>query len=790
MLLRANTGPRIAVLLSGGYSIGSGMGRSAAMLCNALLRAFPRGRVVFGTGIPSEQVASLIDADCQSRLSVRSFHWASATDDKGKTWLRPISPDGNDFLDCEMWILYHPPSAGVVAPLRPFAIFCADLLSRIVPEAFDPARHQDSPGWLELLNSFETYRLANMVFTTTERTRADVVAYAGVPAARTIVAPQFAESRDETEVIGENPVRLDRYFLWTSNDTPHKNHERAFRMLERYYSDNPSDAIPVVLTGVGTEHFDPRQHPTGHPYHDEIRVRIAASPRLMQNVIFMGTLARPEFLAVLKGAAFLWHNVIYDNGTAAVYEAAEFGVPSLATDYPQMRFFDEKFGTNARFFSPFDIDAGADALASMTRSTREGARASCALDHERENARFHRFARSLVAYLRKQSPDRVASSGSAKGRPLRSQAIARLRDNAASVWPPLARYLDGFPFGDSVFVALVIATEEFGAEALAQFAALLREDYRDFKLLVFTIPELRAEVASNILGEVLAFDFLYAGDFRQPEDAASAYELAQVVFTESAVEHDVAKQLRSARVSVPLTALNSSPAEVRSAIRSGVARTQSTSTGTGKARFPATSRNGSLVNASAYDLDLGQYLPASSIDFSQGDNAALLEQGFFDWEAPFRWVGPEASVLLGSPVDVDTLDGAVSAIHVAGENEDSEFPLFLDLEFYDTFLDSSQAPTLAVFCNGERITDIPLAVGRRLIAVPIAPGAVRPTSLNRFRFEANIVFRAGGEGSPDDRMISWQAYRIVFARRPRSPAPSSPVRNVLAWIRGAAGKTA
>lgn len=779
MLFRSKPGPRIAVILSGGYKIGSGMGRSAAMLCNALLRTFKAGHVVFGTDIPGEEVASLIDSDCRARLSVRSFHWATAIDDSGKPWLRPISADGNDFLDCETWILYHPPSEGVVAPLRPFAIFCADLLSRIVPQAFDPAKRQDSPSWLGILNSFETYRLADMVFTTTERTRADVVAYAGVPKVRTMVAPQFVESGNEAEAVAENPVGLDRYFLWTSNDTPHKNHDRAFSMLEQFYSDRPADAIPVVLTGVGTEHFDPRQPPTGHPYHEEIRARIAASPKLMENVVFMGTLGRPEFLAVLKGAAFLWHNVIYDNGTAAVYEAAEVGVPSLATDYPQMRFFDEKFGTRACFFSAFDIEAGTEALAAMARSTLAGAGASIALDHGRENARFHRFAKTLVEHLRKQSPGRIVSSEPAGERSERSQAIARLHDNAVSVWPPLARYLDGFPWSDTVVVALVVATGDGAAEALTHFAALLREDYFDFKLLIFTPPELRATVASIIADEVLAFDFIYAGDVHQDQDAASARELAHMVFVED--EGDVASQVRLALPGVPLVVLGGSPTEMRSGMRSALARMQST-TATEGARSPVTSR----TRATAYDLDLSDYLPTSKIDFSQSDGAALLEHGFFDWEAPFRWVGQDATILLGSPVDVATIHGSEAAAHVDGGADDSEFVLILDLGFHDAFLDSSVAPALTVFCNGERVGDVPLAVGRRSIALAIPAKAARPTSLNRFRFEANIVFRAGGEGSPDDRLISWQAYRIIFVRRPRSPVASSPVRDALRWFRGTA----
>ncbi|MGC1223029.1 MAG: hypothetical protein WA872_14725, partial [Candidatus Sulfotelmatobacter sp.] len=76
----------------------------------------------------------------------------------------------------------------------------------------------------------------------------------------------------------------------------------------------------------------------------------------------------------LRHAQFLWHNVIYDNGTALAIEAAQMGVRTLSADYPQMRYLCATFGINALFFPAFDATRSAAALKEMEIQTADAGR--------------------------------------------------------------------------------------------------------------------------------------------------------------------------------------------------------------------------------------------------------------------------------------------------------------------------------------------------------------------------------------------------------------------------------
>jgi glycosyltransferase involved in cell wall biosynthesis len=131
-------------------------------------------------------------------------------------------------------------------------------------------------------------------------------------------------------------------------------------------------ALDVLATGIGTDLFDPdlpsdrragREHLWDLPYVREVREAVAAaSPAVRGRLTFPGAVSEAAYARILGAATFVAHNVIADNGTFSVVEAALLGSPSISSDYPQMRELDEAFGLGLRFFDPFDERSTAEAI--------------------------------------------------------------------------------------------------------------------------------------------------------------------------------------------------------------------------------------------------------------------------------------------------------------------------------------------------------------------------------------------------------------------------------------------
>ena len=194
---------------------------------------------------------------------------------------------------------------------------------------------------------------------------------------RALLAPQFSV-KSILKVEAEPVVRsVPPVFRLVNQRHRSSNHHRAFAVLDAYYSSGEGERLPVIVTGAHSENFDPVLALKNNAYYtDHFQAFIRERPHLMRNVFFAGPLRWGQYRHVLQGAEFFWHNVVYDNGTAGCFEAAQLGVPSLSSDYPQMHYFDAQFGTNVRFFSAFDIKAGVHALQAMTAAAKNGLRAT------------------------------------------------------------------------------------------------------------------------------------------------------------------------------------------------------------------------------------------------------------------------------------------------------------------------------------------------------------------------------------------------------------------------------
>ncbi|MEY9749852.1 glycosyltransferase involved in cell wall biosynthesis [Bradyrhizobium japonicum] len=253
------------------------------------------------------------------------------------------------FMDCDLWIFVSDRLVHPLLPLRPYALVVFDYLQRY--ENFLPRDMNES--------FLCSARHAERVIVTTEFTRRDAIQYAGLREERVSRLPILAPRFDHVDVsVSARPKR--RFFIWTTNVALHKNHENAFRALARYY-DALGGELQCIVTGADTE----RLLSPDIPYLRSSAEIVRRSPGLKRNMKILGELSDQLYRVRLAQSEFLWHAARMDNGTFSVVEAAHLGVPSLSSDYPAMREFNDAFSLNLRWMDPADPNNMAESLMQM-----------------------------------------------------------------------------------------------------------------------------------------------------------------------------------------------------------------------------------------------------------------------------------------------------------------------------------------------------------------------------------------------------------------------------------------
>lgn len=276
----------------------------------------------------------------------------------------------NDFTDCDLWLIVSDRLPAPVYPIKKYVCMVYDYLQRYVPAIFGG----DENLWrMQEVGFFCLVRNAERVFTTTPSTRADMIAYAGVPGSRIILLDMDFDPPDETRLKLSNLGLPDNYFIWTTNMAAHKNHLLALNALEKYYQDFGGD-LDAAITGVNSEYLNvERDFPPGDmlvnvPHVIAARNKIASTPILKNRLHIFGNVSEIIYANILRKSKFLWHTNVYDNGTFSVIEAAYFRRPSLSADYPAMEYINNKFNLNLSFFNPRNAEEMAHALLAMEKS--------------------------------------------------------------------------------------------------------------------------------------------------------------------------------------------------------------------------------------------------------------------------------------------------------------------------------------------------------------------------------------------------------------------------------------
>jgi len=243
------------------------------------------------------------------------------------------------FGDCDFWLLVSDRTSYPLIPAMPYANLVYDYLQRYIPEL---TFSDDS--------FLATTRGAQFVLTTTPHTLQDTIQYAGVNPNKTFLSPMEFKTPAPPSSCCSLPEKP--YFVWVTNTTQHKNHERALRALSRYFQTGGN--LDCVMLGPGIEKYRSFSSDWQEPYISHITHKIEQIPELKRRLRIVGEVSDEEYSAYLAHARFLWHPTLVDNGTFTVLEAAYLNTPSLSSDYPAMRYINETFGLHLAFFNPFD----------------------------------------------------------------------------------------------------------------------------------------------------------------------------------------------------------------------------------------------------------------------------------------------------------------------------------------------------------------------------------------------------------------------------------------------------
>lgn len=274
-----------------------------------------------------------------------------------------LPTDGVDnFMGSDLWFVVSDRLFKPLAPIRPNVIFATDYIQRYVPDIFPRS------GWGTIdLTFLQAVRDADAVITTTPQTRKDVISYVGVPASKVHLAPMDFDPTAFPEM-DQTSLTLEKYIIWPTNPTPHKNHVRAFEALERYLG-SLNGNFNIKIVGPNTKWLDPEQALPEwlkeNPHLTAARKVLETHVDLVEKIQFLGEVSDDEYASLVSNAQFMWHPTLIDNGTYAVAEAAWFKCPALSSGYPQMRYIGERFSIPMKYFNARSVHEMAKSLRDM-----------------------------------------------------------------------------------------------------------------------------------------------------------------------------------------------------------------------------------------------------------------------------------------------------------------------------------------------------------------------------------------------------------------------------------------
>lgn len=260
---------------------------------------------------------------------------------------------GNNFTDCDAWVVLAEPGLGAVYPIRPTAFFCVELASRRTPYAF--CNDFRAPFWDLQLAAFQVWRQAGVVVTTDRLTAADIVSFAGVSPDRVMHLPH-AFDLQEIEASGSMSSQPRRLMIRMEPDSLHDT-DATLRGLHLYLSEG-GELQPMVACQTPTAGFSCQSN----------LAAVAALPievrRLIEELPIEQLTTAAQWARLLRRASAIWSPRLSGQGSHLDWPL-RVGRPLLSADHPVAREVKQCAGSAIVLYSPGSPTAVADALHSF-----------------------------------------------------------------------------------------------------------------------------------------------------------------------------------------------------------------------------------------------------------------------------------------------------------------------------------------------------------------------------------------------------------------------------------------
>ncbi|MGL4549660.1 MAG: glycosyltransferase, partial [Gemmataceae bacterium] len=340
--------PGVLLFLPRAYQ--GGVWEAARTLINALAAVNAcRRRLTLTLAVPAEQrVTGLADGVAVERLEMRVL-----TRD-GEPVSVPFAPSS---AGAAAWFALVERFPAAVWPARPLGLIIHDVIQMHAPECFEAKFHLR-----EWPITRRTVARADLVISTTEVTRRDVMKAYGLDERQTRLVPVACEPARRFDHLTPRRVGVpDGCVLNPTNSAPHKGAEvmlRGFALLRE-----KAEVGPLVLCGAETDRFGPGYRGPLTPYWARVR-RLAARLGLRPgaDVYFLGYVDDAQLLDLMTRCRVVVNAARYDNGTYSLIEAHHFGKPTVCSRYPAAEELYGRFGVPARYFAVEDAASLAEAL--------------------------------------------------------------------------------------------------------------------------------------------------------------------------------------------------------------------------------------------------------------------------------------------------------------------------------------------------------------------------------------------------------------------------------------------
>jgi glycosyltransferase involved in cell wall biosynthesis len=263
-------------------------------------------------------------------------------------------------LEADVWLALSDRFPLPLLPARPYGVVVHDMIHRHVPEAFNATYFRNLHRGVR-----PTVRHADLILTTSEPTKNEVVAEYGIPSERVVVVPVACEPHRRFGCLPTGLVPLPRrkFLLNVTNASPHKGADLMLQAYSRLKHRLGPDAPLLVLCGINTQFLSARHLQNGPAFWMQCR-DLQRQLGLVegQDVVFLGPVTDIELKDLYSRCQAVVNAARYDNGTYCLIEAAWFGKPVVSTCYPGVESLVERFGLPVQLAPINDPDALADAL--------------------------------------------------------------------------------------------------------------------------------------------------------------------------------------------------------------------------------------------------------------------------------------------------------------------------------------------------------------------------------------------------------------------------------------------